>query len=222
MQAFLSAETDDCRRAAAVHWEGLAMSVAGSGFDLRAVLGLPVLLGFFAAVLLAVPVKTVSAADDVIGVSDGSGKEEGKERASISAAELEKNRKLILKAIGDLESFRVMFKHIGVHGDDDSRLLLAEEAERFIDDHVDPLINDYLMYAPETFGLVVALNFFKAHLYFEMGRYDSYVRVVEEMEKKYDREHLGVSLERFDSEFRTIGDAVQALNRKINQMSSSR
>ena len=139
----------------------------------------------------------------------------GKRQVLQSGDEIEKNKKLLQRAIRDLDSFRVSFKNIGIHKDYSSRILLIEEASKYIDKHVDPLIDTPLMNVPETLDMVMYLEFFKAYMYFEAGDYESYNTVINKMRGKYGREHLGISIGPFNPEFRTIGEGIIKLDEKL-------
>jgi len=143
------------------------------------------------------------------------GESPGEKLVLQSGDEVEKNKKLLQRAIRDLDSFRLTFKNIRVHKDYGSRILLAEEANKYIDKYVDPLIDAPLMNVPETVDMVMYLEFFKAYLYFEAGEYGRYSATIKKMREKYGREHLGVSIGPFNAEFETIGEGIIRLDGKL-------
>lgn len=132
-----------------------------------------------------------------------------------SGDEVEKNKKLLQRAIRDLDSFRLTFKNIRVHEDLASRILLTEEANKYIEEYVDPLIDAPLVDASETFEMAMYLEFFKAYLYFEAGEYESYNATTKKMREKYGRKHLGISIGPFNAEFTTIGEGIIKLDERL-------
>ena len=138
-----------------------------------------------------------------------------KRQVLLSGDEVEKNKKLLQRAIRDLDSFRLTFKNIAVHKDYTSRILLIEEADKYIEKHVDPLINSPMMHVSETLDMVMYLEFFKAYMYFEAGNYDKYSSTIKKMMEEYGREHLGISIGPFNAEFTTIGEGIIKLDKKL-------
>ena len=140
------------------------------------------------------------------------GKEEGA-YANVSPTEVFRNGQILNKTIKDLESFRLMMKYMGDHKDDSNRLLLMEETERYIDKYATPLMEKESIYHPSTFDLAVALIFFKAFVYLEGGNHGEYLKTIDMAKQKFGKKHLDVRIDSFNDEYKTVGEAIDALKK---------
>ncbi len=135
------------------------------------------------------------------------------------AAELDKKRRLLQKVIRDIDSFRTTFKYLDSHNDYESRILLLLETDKYIDDYVTPLILDEsLVKNKGVFPLVAHLEFMKALMYFEAGDHDKFRKIMDNMRKKFGREHLGVLVAPFNEAYSTIGEGILVMEKKVRSM----
>ncbi len=135
------------------------------------------------------------------------------------AAELDKKKKLLQKAIKDIDSFRTTFKYLDSHNDYESRVLLLLETDKYIDDYVNPLILDESLVKNKTpFPLVANLEFIKALMYFEAGDHHKFKKIIDKMRKKFGREHLGVLVAPFNEDYSTIGEGVLFMEKRVRSM----
>jgi len=137
----------------------------------------------------------------------------------VDATELDKKTRLLQKVIRDIDSFRITFKYLDSHNDYESRVLLLLETDKYIDDYVNPLILDEsLMKNKGTFPMVAYLEFIKALMYFEAGDHNKYKEIIDNMRKKFGREHLGVLVAPFNEPYSTIGEGVLFMEKKLRSM----
>lgn len=135
------------------------------------------------------------------------------------AAELDKKRRLLQKAIRDIDSFRTTFKYLDSHNDDESRILLLLETDKYIDDYVNPLIRDKSLVKNKTpFPLVAYLEFIKALMYFEAGDHNKFKEIIDNMRKKFGREHFGVLADPFNEDYNTIWEGIRLMEKKVRSM----
>ena len=135
------------------------------------------------------------------------------------AAELDKKTRLLQKAIKDIDSFRTTFKYLDSHNDYESRILLLLETDKYIDDYVNPLILDGSLVKNKTpFPLVAYLEFMKALMYFEAGDHNKFKEIIDNMRRKFGREHLGVLVAPFNETYTTIGEGILVMEKKVRSM----
>ena len=137
----------------------------------------------------------------------------------VDAAELDKKKRLLQKVIRDIDSFRTTFKYLDSHNDDESRVLLLLETEKYINGYVNPLILDEsLVRNKGVFPLVAHLEFIKALMYFEAGDHHKFKKIIDKMRKKFGREHLGVLVAPFNETYSTIGEGILVMEKKVRSM----
>ena len=189
------------------------------------------------AVFLALPFSLILASD-VYAIDEGNTTETVIQKSALSepqagedtaatqapaslfdAAELDKKTRLLQKAIKDIDSFRTTFKYLDSHNDDESRVLLFLETDKYIDDYVNPLILDEsLVKNKNVFPLVAHLEFMKALMYFEAGDHDKFREIIDNMRKKFGREHLGVLTAPFNEDYSSIGEGLIVMEKKVRSM----
>ena len=137
----------------------------------------------------------------------------------VDATELDKKRRLLQKAIKDIDSFRTTFKYLDSHNDYESRVLLLLETDKYIDDYVNPLLLDEsLVKNKDIFPLVAHLEFMKALMYFEAGDHNKFKEIIDNMRKQFGREHLGVLVAPFNEAYSTIGEGILFMEKKVRSM----
>jgi len=137
----------------------------------------------------------------------------------VDAPERDKKTRLLQKAIKDIDSFRTTFKYLASHNDDESRILLLLETDKYIDDYVNSLILDESLVKNKTpFPLVAYLEFIKALMYFEAGDHDKFRKIIDNMRGKFGREHLGVLVAPFNETYSTIGEGIIFMEKRVRSM----
>lgn len=137
----------------------------------------------------------------------------------INTAELDKKKRLLQKATRDIDSFRTTFKYLDSHKDDESRILLLLETEKYIEGYVNPLIHDEsLIKNKNTFPMVAYLEFMKALMYFEAGGHDKFTKIIDHMRKKFGRKYLGVLVAPFNEDYNTIGEGILLMEKKVRSI----
>ncbi len=165
-------------------------------------------LSFVLFILVISPQSALSQGTIEITVKEGDAPV-----VNVSPTEVFRNRKLLNKTIKDLESFRLMMKYMGDHKDDNNRLLLMEETDRYVDKYAVPLIENRTIYHPATFELAATLVFFKAFVYLEGGNHDEYLKTLDLAKEKFGKKHLEVKIDAFNDEYKTIGEAINSLKK---------
>lgn len=137
----------------------------------------------------------------------------------INTAEQDKKKRLLEKVIRDIDSFRTAFKYLDNHNDDESRILLLLETDKYIEDYVNPLILDEsLIKNKNTFPMVAYLEFMKALMYFEAGSHDKFTKIIDSMRKKFGRKYLGVLVAPFNEDYNSIGEGILLMEKKIRSI----
>lgn len=105
-----------------------------------------------------------------------------------------RTKKLLHKTIKDLDAYRLMLQNIGAHNDDSSRILLAEEAGKYLDKFVNPLLEDSMSELPEMQNIMIALKFFKACIFYESGDHSKYWELLDSMKKQYGEKYQSIAV----------------------------
>lgn len=137
----------------------------------------------------------------------------------VNTAELDKKKRLLEKVIRDIDSFRTTFKYLDSHNDNESRILLLFEAEKYIEGYVNPLILDKsLIKNKNTSPMVAYLEFMKALMYFEAGTHDKFTKIIDNMRKKFGRKYLGIVVAPFNEDYNTIGEGILIMEKKVRSI----